>query len=387
MQDTYQIPLFKVLMNPDLKDSVLETLMSGKISQYGKVKELEKKLGDFLKNDKVLTVNSGTSALHLAYHILKKPDPDINWPGLQEGDEVLTTSLTCVATNWPILANNLKIKWVDIDPNNVNINMDDLRSKLSEKTKIISVVHWGGYPCDLTELENIKNECLQKYGFKPYVLEDGAHSFGAKFNGKPLGNHGNLVMFSLQAIKHFTTIDGGLLILPNTKLYERAKLIRFFGIDRERKNKQKDFRVEDDVVEWGYKFHMNDVNATVGLGNLDLAIDKIKIHRDNAKYYFDNLQNVKDLQLLENKNDRVGSWWLFTMRVKRRSDFIEHMKKHSIMTSQVHGRNDIHTCVQNFKCSLPLLDKYEEEIVCIPVGWWVTPDQRKFIVDKIKLGW
>ena len=387
MQDTFRIPLFKVLMNPDLKDSVTNILMSGKISQYGKVNEFEERLGEYLENDKVLTVNSGTTALHLAYHILKKPDLDNHWPGLNPGDEVLTTSLTCVATNWPILANNLKIKWVDFDPENMNINMTDLRNKLSKTTKIISVVHWGGYPCDLEELEKIKDECYDKWGFRPYIIEDGAHAFGAKFKGKPLGNHGNLVMFSLQAIKHLTTIDGGLLILPNKELYERAKLIRFFGIDRERKNNQKDFRVEDNISEWGYKFHMNDVNATVGLGNLDLAKKMLEIHRDNANFYFKNLTDVPGLTLLENKTDRVGSWWLFTMRVLRRDDFIDHMKKYKIMASQVHGRNDIHSCVSEYKIDLPLLDKYEGEVVCIPVGWWVTPEDRQFIVDTIKIGW
>jgi len=150
-QKNFKYPLFKVYMNDTVGTDVTKVLLSGKISQYSQVTNFEKELSDFIGNSKLLTVNSGTSALHLAYHLLKKPIEELNFPGLEDGDEVLTTALTCTATNWPILANNLKIKWVDIDPNNMNLNLDDLKNKLSEKTKIICIVHWGGTPLNLNK--------------------------------------------------------------------------------------------------------------------------------------------------------------------------------------------------------------------------------------------
>ena len=188
-------------------------------------------------HSRVLTLNSGTSGLHLALHLLLKPDPDSSWPGLVENvDEVLTCPLTCTATNWPIVANRLRIKWVDADPGTCTMCMDDLERKLSPTTKVIMVVHWGGSPVDLERVARVREICFQRFGFRPHVIEDCAHAIGAKFDGRVLGNHGNTCVFSLQAIKHLTSVDGGLITLPNQKLYDRAKLVRWFGIDRNKRS-------------------------------------------------------------------------------------------------------------------------------------------------------
>ena len=383
-QKIFNQPLFKVYMNKDVPIKVGETLMSGKISQYNKVSEFEEKLSTYIGNKNILTLNSGTNALHLAYHLLKKPIKELNYPGLKDGDEVLTTALTCVATNWPILANNLKIKWVDIDSSTMNINLNDLKKKLSSTTKIISVVHWGGTPTDLDELKQICDYAEKTFGFRPMIIEDGAHSFGAEYNGKKLGNHGNIVMHSFQAIKHLTTVDGGLLILPTDELYERGKLQRWFGISRERKNKQKDFRVEDNIEEFGFKFHMNDVNAVIGLTNFPQVVENLKIHRRNANYYSKELQNIDCVELLITNEKINSAYWLFTFKIKKRDEFISFMTEKGICVSQVHGRNDRHTCVKEFKSDLPILDEYSKKIVCIPVGWWITEKDSKYIIDCIK---
>jgi dTDP-4-amino-4,6-dideoxy-D-glucose/dTDP-4-amino-2,4-dideoxy-beta-L-xylose transaminase len=153
--------------------------------------------------------------------------------GLEDGDEVLTTPLTCTATNWPILANNFNIKWVDIDPETLNMDLDDLARKITPKTKAIFVVHWGGYPLDLDRLEEIQNHANRLYGFKPAIIEDCAHAMGSKYKGKLIGTHGNICTFSLQAIKHITSGDGGLLFVPHDELYKRGKLLRWYGIDRD----------------------------------------------------------------------------------------------------------------------------------------------------------
>ena len=389
------IPLFKVYMNPNAKLEVGKILDSGYIGQGPKVEEFEHNLKDYFNSDRVITLNSGTSGLHLAIHLLKKPrkaatfigDEFYNhdWPGLQDGDEVLSTALTCTASNFPTLANNLKIKWVDIDPKTLNMDLDDLERKLSPTTKIILAVHWGGYPMDLDRLKQIQTKCKQLYGFKPAIIEDGAHSFGSEYKGKKLGNHGNMVMYSLQAIKHITSIDGGLLLLPHQELYNRSKLIRWYGIDRE--GNRKDFRCEADIPEWGFKFHMNDVCATVGIENLkdvDMIISK---HRSNAKYYDENLKDIKGITLLERNPDHNSSFWIYSMLVEDREGFYKHMKECGVIVSQVHERNDKHTCTKDYASSLPTLDKIIGKMVSIPVGWWVTKEEREYIVNCIKKGW
>ena len=383
-------------MAPTAADEVAKVLNSGYIGQGPKVEELEKNLQDFLEVDKLVTLNSGTSGLHLALHLLKSPKKtsqiyhgvaatDNYWPGLQPGDEVLATALTCTASNWPILANGLKIKWVDIDPTTLNMDLDDLERKITPTTKAIMLVHWGGYPNDLDRIKKIQQKALSMYGFKPAVIEDGAHSFGSKYKGKYLGNHDNIVMYSLQAIKHITAIDGGILTLPHQELYNRSKLLRWYGIDRD--SNRKDFRCEADIEEWGFKFHMNDVCATVGIENLKHAQDLIKKHQNNAVYYDKHLQNTPGVTLLKREKGFESAFWIYSMLVENRDSFYKHMKNCNIVVSQVHERNDKHTCAREYRSALPALDQTISKVVSIPVGWWVTEEEREYIVNCIKKGW
>jgi len=391
------IPLFKVYMSKNAAPAASKVLESGFIGQGPVVDDFEKDLRNFFNNDYVVTVNSATSAEHLALHMLKKPAKTMigqhgvayyesNWPGLEDGDEVLSTPLTCTATNFPIVANNLNIKWVDIDPKTLNMDLDDLSRKITAKTKIIFLVHWGGYPMDLDKLKEIQDKAYKNFGFKPAIIEDCAHALGSTFNGKPLGTHGNICTFSLQAIKHCTSVDGGVLILPHKDLYRRAKLLRWYGIDRE--SDRKDFRCEADIPEWGFKFHMNDVNASIGKENLkEVQENVIAKHKSNGKYYDEALKNVKGVTLLERDERMDSAYWIYSLLVEDKDRFAEHMKNCGIVTSQVHERNDIHSCLSKYRTDLPNLDKIKNKLTAIPVGWWVSKEEREYIVECIKKGW
>ena len=197
--DKVQIPLFKVFMSKDAPTEVGKVLMSGFVGEGPQVQKFENKLKTYFDNENLITLNSATSALHLTLHLLKNPVTHIEssyknapqlseWPGLKDGDEVLSCPLTCTATNWPILANNLNIKWVDVDPQTCNVCLDDLENQLSEKTKVIMLVHWGGNAIDLDRVEKIQQKCKDKYGFRPAVIQDCAHGFGSEYKGKKLGS-------------------------------------------------------------------------------------------------------------------------------------------------------------------------------------------------------
>jgi dTDP-4-amino-4,6-dideoxygalactose transaminase len=170
-----EIPLFKVFMADTAADKVAKVLNSGFIGQGPVVDEFENTLSQYFQHPYISTLNAATSAEHLALHLIKKPFRFTKadgygvrenvWDGMKDGDEVLTTALTCTATNWPILANNFKIKWVDIDPKTLNMDMDDLERKIGPKTRAIIVVHWGGYPVDLDRLRQIQEKSLRMYGF------------------------------------------------------------------------------------------------------------------------------------------------------------------------------------------------------------------------------
>tara|TARA_B110001452_G_C15176909_1_gene408894 strand:- start:6 stop:1166 length:1161 start_codon:yes stop_codon:yes gene_type:complete len=382
------ITLFKVFMSEDILKPLNEVLMSGYITQGKQVDKYETALKEFIGNPYTLTLNSATSGLTLALRLLKNADDSFNWPGFNDKEDVvLTPALTCFATTASVLANNVNIRWLDVDLNSANICLNDLRNKLNKNTKIIYLVHWGGMPVDLDELNTICEDHKVKYGYKPMVVEDCAHAFGAEFNGKKLSNHGNICVYSTQAIKHLTTGDGGIITLPNENLYERAILLRWFGIDRDKRNfKKKDFRLEHDISEYGYKFHMNDINATIGLYNIPYMENLIKKNRENGHYFNEQLKNVSGIKLMGNNPKCNSSYWLYTIRMLngKKQEFINKMKEAEIMVSQVHNRNDINSCVKDFEESLPNLDILEKELVCIPVGWWLTNENLEHIVKTIK---
>ena len=372
------IPLFKVYMSPKAGEEVNKVLYSGFIGQGEKVEEFEDQLRKWFNADLVVTLNSGTSGLHLALHLLK-------YGGYPPPMKVLTTALTCFATNTGILANGYDIEWVDIDPNTLNMDLDDLARKITVDTKIIILTHWGGNPIELNKVKDICNETYNKFGFTPKIIEDCAHAFGSTYMDKKLGNHGNICVYSLQAIKHVTSIDGGVMILPTIEQYKRAKLLRWYGIDRE--TDKKDMRCGLDVEAWGYKFHMNDVNAVVGMCNLLDANDIIKKHRSNAAYYNKELSKVLGVRLIQKSELANPSYWLYTILVEKRNDFMKYMESKRIGVSRVHERNDIHSCVIPYRRHLPNLDRVIDKIICLPVGYWVTKESREYIVDCIKKGW
>lgn len=388
-----QISLFKVFMSEEAVQATANTLRSGMLTQGKKVEQFETDLKSYFQTPHILTLNSATAGLTLAMRLLFNADPSFDWPGFdQSTDVVLTPALTCFATTTALLGNHVNLRWLDVDPHTANIDLSTLAKKLTPQTKVIYLVHWAGVPVDLDKLDQILEEEKPRLGFKPAVVEDCAHSFGSKFNDQPLGNHGNICVFSLQAIKQLTTGDGGIIILPNESLYKRAKLLRWFGIDRDKRNyKSKDFRLENDITEYGYKFHMNDVNATLGIHNLKHIDNLNAVALNNANYYNTHLNNIPGLSLLTVPHKATPVYWLYTVFIKstdgtdsRKLAFMRFMQDAKVMTSQVHNRNDINSCVEQYKESLPNLDTLENEMVCIPVGWWVSNEQREYIVNKIE---
>ncbi len=395
MDSKPNISLFKVFMSDEAVEACTETLKSGMLTQGPRVEEFEKDLKTYLDHPYVATLNSATAGLTLALRLLMKPDPSFNWKGFnRDTDKILCPALTCMATTCSILANHVNIQWLDTASNSTNIDLDTLAEKLTPHTKVIYLVHWGGIPVDLDRLDKILTEEAPRLGFKPMVVEDCAHAFGTKFGGKRLSNHGNICVYSLQAIKQLSTSDGGLITLPNKSLYKRTKLLRWYGIDRNKRNyKSKDFRLENDIAEYGYKFHMNDVNASLGIHNLKYIDANNAKSVSNAKYYDENLKNIPNLRLMHVPPSAEPAYWLYTIFVRsddpktdiRKQAFMKHMQNAGVMTSQVHNRNDINSCVAHFSNTpLPNLDLLENQIVCIPVGWWVTHTDRAYIVEQIK---
>ena len=346
------IPLFKPFINKDCINELKKVLYSGYIGEGAKVKEFEKLLAVYLDGYVVL-VNSGTSALHLALHIA----------GVHSRD-VISTPMTCLATNTPIIQNGGRIVWADVDPETGNMDPVSVSKNITRNTKAVVAVHYGGNLCD-PELTVI---CRDR-GLT--LIEDCAH-----LNGPGLGG---MQCYSFQAIKHLTTGDGGCLVTKDRKIHDRAKLLRWYGINRE---SGQNMRSMDSIYEAGYKFHMNDIAATIGISNFEKLGDVILKTDNHAQYYnnaFMGLDHIKRVPVLH-RND----YWLYIILVEKKDKFMEYMEDCGIETSLVHARNDIQPIFKSSRCKLPGLEKFWEKQVCIPVGWWLTDKQVKFIADKVR---
>jgi len=208
---------------------------------------------------------------------------------------------------------------------------------------------------------------------------------GAEYENKPIGSHSDYVIFSLQAIKHITTVDGGILCCKRKKDYELGKLLRWYGIDREKSKIE--LRCESDVVDWGYKYHMSDVTATIGLEQLKYLDGILEAHRKNAAYYDVEfrMRQIKRCKPLKYENDRLSSYWLYTLLVDNRNEFIKFMRDNGVGVSRAHTRNDIHTCFEKFRRDDLLgVDYFDSHQVAIPVHWALKEEEKEFIMDKIK---
>lgn len=367
--DTVQtIPLFKVHMCAEAIKESARVLDCGFIGQGPEVEKFESALRSWLSVPHILTLNSGTSALHLALRLA----------GVEHGSEVISTPMTCMATNVPVLANGARLVWADINPRTGNICPESVAKRITSKTKAILCVDWAGYPCELAELRALADQ----HGIR--LIEDGAHAFGALYQGAKVGAHSHFTTFSFQAIKHLTTVDGGALVCNDAEDHRRGKLLRWYGIDRD--TPRKDFRCEEDVAEYGYKFHMNDVAAAIGVEQLKRVDDILAAHRNNARQYREAFADIKDkgLSLLDYKADRESAYWLFTILVPDRDAFMSAMQLAGVTVSQVHARNDKHTVFQEFQAELPGVDEFSTHQVCLPVGWWLSQEDVNRVIHAVR---
>lgn len=363
------IPLFKVHMPPrgELMPALEQVLYSGYVGQGPKVAEFEAALVPVLGNRNVLAVNSGTSAIQLALRLA----------GVR-GGTVVTTPMTCAATALPILAEGARPVWADIDPASGNIDPLDAERKLQASTRAILAVHWGGQPCDMDALM----DAGRRHGLP--VIVDAAHALGASWGGDPVGSPAaDFTCFSLQAIKHVTTVDGGILTTKDAAAYRRGKLLRWYGIDREAE--AADARVDVDIPEAGMKWHMNDVAATIGLAQLKCVPHVLARHRGNAAFYEDAL--CAWLQTPRAHAKASGAWWLYTVLLRDGGDraaFQAHMKTRGVQVSRVHARLNRLSCFAGFaRGPLPGVDEFFERQCNIPVHHGLSSEERRRVADAV----
>lgn len=372
-------PLFKVhIPCEETLAKIGEVFDSGFINEGTQVTQLTNELRAHLNADNLVLTNSCTSALTLALHLA----------GVGPGDEVISTPMTCVATNTPIVAHGARIVWADVDPNHGMIDPQDVSRKITGRTKAVMAVAWAGTPPQLQALREI---CVQR-GVK--LILDAAHAFDAAYRGVPVHYWTDFTCYSFQAIKHFTTGDGGALVCFTDSDHARAKALKWFGLDRDRakddKGNWKGQQWDVDIQEAGFKFNMNNVAAAIGLSQM-AHIDRIvALHRVNAYLYDDLFEGCTTVVPAARPADAESSFWVYTMKVDpkqsrlRRDDLLKALNAEGIMAGVVHVPNDNYTAFQAFRSDLPGLREFAANQFSLPCGWWLDESDVRHIAARVK---
>lgn len=363
------INLFSPYVPKDVREAVYDILGEKNITQGPKVDEFERKFAKGFGLTNATSVNSGTAALELAYELA----------GLKPGDEVITTPLTCTATNLPLLKLGVKIVWADVLRNTLCIDPIDVRAKITERTRAVVQVHLGGVKADVGMIHTSDGDVPVPVP----VISDAAQALGI-FNG-------DFTCCSFQAIKHLTTVDGGMLVCGSEEDAHKAKLLRWFGIDRNKKMPNnpmnyKERKMTYDIEILGSKKHMNDVNAVmglVGLDHYDVAMD----HRYKLfNLYRRLLHNVGGIRLIA-REGQGNVMWLATVLVEKRDDFAKMLFEADIDCHIVQARNDLYKIFGGKRADLPVMNEIENSYLSIPIGMHVSEEDVHYICDTIKGGW
>lgn len=372
LNESEGIPLFYPYVPEEALLSVTETLSGRWIGQGPKVDKFEELIKNkFLGECEPLAVGSGTDALHLSYLLA----------GIKKGDKVLVPAFTCTATNIPLLYIGAELIFVDIDPETMNVSVEDIKRKINSEIKAIVTVDYGGICCNYDEIESIAKQ------YNIPVIQDAAHSIGSKYDGKWVGSFSEYSIFSFQAIKTLTTGDGGLLSIKDNKQIDLGKRLRWFGIDR---SKKQGGIWENDISEIGYKYQMTDIAAGIGIAGMN-HIDKTINHRQSLfNEYKANLSEVNGIKLLSPTNKKTEDFcpWLLTVIVEgNRIGLMKKLRESNIESAQVHYRNDRYAIFGGRKEDLPNMDLIENKYLVLPLHNRINKGNVSEICNVIKSGW
>lgn len=360
------MPLVKVAMptRDRLMPELESVLYSGMIAEGEFVYRFESAFAQTFGLPIALATSSGTAALHIALLL----------SGVVSGDEVITTSMTAEPTNTTIIQCGATPVFADVDPETGNLDPASVESLVTQRTRAIVVVHYAGFPANLKALRRIANQ----YGIA--LIEDCAHALGALCDQNPIGTTGDFAIFSLQAIKHMTTVDGGILTMRDPSKAVQARKLRWFGMAKGVP------RTEVDIGQVGFKYNMHNVAGVIGLAQLETIQQRISRHIENGQFFDREISAIPGLSVTRIDSGQEPSYWLYSV-LSDDSDAVESiLAAAGVSASKLHRPNHMHSVFQPFRRPLPGLDTYYRRLTHIPCGWWVGNDDREKIVDALRKG-
>lgn len=372
-----EISVFRPCMNDEEANAVREVLKSGWIGLGPKTKQLEEEFAKYVGAKHAIATNSCSGALHLALDAI----------GATKGDEIITTALTFVSTSHAIILNGAKPVFADIDPETLNIDPVDVRKKITNKTKAILAVHYGGHPCNLEELRKIANE------YNLILIDDAAHACGSEYNGKKIGgsNMADLTCFSFHAVKNLATADGGMVTTDNEEFAKRIKRMNWVGMTKDTYERSvHGFSWDYDILDYGFKYHMNDITAAIGLVQLKKLETMNQKRREIARMYDDAFRDLNWIATPIVKPNILNSQHHYRIMVKngKRNELYNHLKALKISTSVHYKPVYMFTIYQSdpyFRSiRLSTTEQAWKECLLLPVYPDMTQEEVKRVIEGIR---
>ena len=368
------IPYGRQWIEDDDIAAVVETLKSDYLTTGPKVAEFEKALAEYTGAKYAVAVSNGTAALHIACLAA----------GIQEGDEVITTPLTFAASSNCVLYCGGKTVFADVDPRTYNIDPEDVRRKITDRTKAIIPVHLSGQPCDMDAIHKIAEE------YHLIVIEDAAHAIGAEYRGQKIGSLSDMTEFSFHPVKHVTTGEGGAVTTNSEELYQKLLLFRTHGITR---NPDLMTRCEGgwyyQQLDLGYNYRITDIQCALGISQLKKLDRSLARRREIARRYDEAFRDVPGLIIPYQAPEALNSYHLYILQftdVDRKAayDMLQeagiHVNVHYIPTYtfpyyRTHGYAD--TCCPN-------AEKIYGNILSIPMYYGITDEEIEYVIENVK---
>ncbi len=382
MSTVTKVPFSKIFIGESERKYLNEVLDSGWLTTAGKTLEFEKKFADFIGAKYACAVNSCTAALHLGIDAL----------GIKAGDKVLIPSMTFAATGEVVRYIGAEIIPIDTEYRTNLITPEILKDAIEkhDNIKLLIVVHYGGQAAQMEEIIDICNH----HGIK--IMEDAAHAFPTRKNGKMIGTFGDITCFSFYANKTITTGEGGMLVTDDESIYKRVKTMRLHGINRDIWDRftSKTPSWEYDVIDAGYKYNMPDLAAAIGLGQLEKA-ELFRSERQKAvEFYYEKLKDLPmiDLPICNGKLED-HAWHLFPIVLNEktgvsRNEFIEKMSEQGVGTS-VHYKPIHQLTYYKERYNLVKEDYPNAQLtwlgnVSLPLYPYMTTEELQYVVDTVK---
>jgi len=350
------------------KEAVLRVLDKEYLGMGDEVKLFEIEIKKYLETDmEVVCVNTGTSALHLSLQALN----------IGVGDEVLVPSLTYVATYQAISAVGATPISCEINPDTLFIDLKDAEKKVGKNTKVILPVHYASSSLGMEEVYTF----AKKYNLR--VVEDAAQAFGSLRNNKKVGFKGDIICFSFDGIKNITCGEGGAILSSDIMFLQKIKDGRLLGVEKDTEKRFSGLRSWDfDVKEQGFRYHMSNIMASIGLVQLNRLEEFKNIKKDIIGKYLNSLKDISEIDFLKLDYNSILSH-IFVIKVQKRDELREYLLNNNIECGIHYKPNHLLTKYKS-KYKLEITEKIYEEIITLPCHYDLTNKEQLFIIEKIK---